>query len=191
MLTPVKDKREVFSLELRKTIFEFLKIIVLALVAAILITTFIRPTLVKGYSMYPTIEPQSYLIVNKIPYLTGTPAHGDIVVFNSHTYTDDGQEKDLIKRVIGIEGDTIEVKDNVVYRNGVPLEEGYTNDGVTPGNMEPVTVSENCIFVMGDNRARSQDSRDPSIGEIQLEDVMGRVDLRLYPFDQIGLIGRE
>lgn len=141
--------------------------------------------------MYPTIEPYNYLIVNKIPYLTGEPSHGDIVVFKAHIYTDNGEEKDLIKRIIGLEGDVIEVKDGIVYRNEEALSEDYIYGGVTPGDMAPFTVDEGYIFVMGDNRPNSLDSRDPSIGEISQADVLGRVDLRLFPFDQIGLINNR
>ena len=173
---------------MRKTIFEFAKTIIVALIIALVITTFIKPTLVKGYSMYPTIEPYNYLIVNRIPYITGEPSHGDIVVFKTHVYSDTGEEKDLIKRVIGLEDDVIEIKDGVVYRNGEALEEDYIYGGITPGDMAPFTVDEGCIFVMGDNRPNSLDSRDPSIGEIAVSDILGRVDIRLFPFNQIGLI---
>ena len=176
---------------MKKTIFEFAKTIILALVIALVITTFIKPTLVKGYSMFPTIEPNNYLIVNKIPYITGAPERGDIVVFKAHIYSDNGEEKDLIKRVIGLANDVIEVRDGVVYRNGEALEEDYIYGGVTPGNMAPFTVDEGYIFVMGDNRPNSMDSRDPSIGEVAVADILGRVDLRLYPFSEIGLINHD
>ena len=176
---------------MRKTIFEFVKTIVIALVIALVITTFIKPTLVKGQSMYPTIEPNNYLIVNKIPYIAGEPSHGDIVVFKAHLYTENGEEKDLIKRVIGVKGDVIEVKDGLVYRNGEALKEDYINGGITPGDMAPFTVDKGYIFVMGDNRPNSLDSRDPSIGEISVADIMGRVDLRLFPFNEIGLINSK
>ncbi|MDD2190653.1 MAG: signal peptidase I [Eubacteriales bacterium] len=176
---------------MRKTIFEFAKTIIIAFIIALVITTFIKPTLVKGYSMYPTIEPYNYLIVNRIPYITGEPSHGDIVVFKAHIYSDTGEEKDLIKRIIGLEGDVIEIKDSIVYRNGEALEEDYIYGGVTPGDMAPLIVDEGYIFVMGDNRPNSLDSRDPSIGEVAVADILGRVDLRLFPFDQIGLINSD
>ncbi len=176
---------------MKKTIFEFAKTIVIALIIALVITTFIKPTLVKGYSMYPTIEPNNYLIVNKIPYLAGEPSHGDIVVFKAHIYTEDGEAKDLIKRIIGIAGDVIEVKDDIVYRNGDPLEEAYVYGGVTPGQMKPTTVEDGYIFVMGDNRPNSLDSRDPSVGQIPVSDILGRVDLRLFPFNEIGMINEN
>ena len=173
---------------MKRTIWEFAKTIITALVIALLITTFIKPTLVKGYSMYPTIEPYNYLIVNKLPYITGEPERGDIVVFKAHIYSDNGEEKDLIKRVIGIAGYVIEIRDGIVYRNGKALKEDYIYGGITPGDMAPITVSEGYIFVMGDNRANSMDSRDPGIGEIAVSDILGRVDLRLYPFNKIGPI---
>lgn len=176
---------------MRKTIFEFAKTIVIAFIIALVITTFIKPTLVQGYSMFPTIQPYNYLIVNKIPYITGEPKHGDIVVFKAHIYTDNGEEKDLIKRVMGVAKDVIEVKDGVVYRNGEALEEDYVNGGVTPGDMAPFTVDEGYIFVMGDNRPNSLDSRDPSVGEIAVSDILGRADLRLFPFSEIGLINKS
>lgn len=163
----------------------------MALIIAFLITTFIKPTLVKGYSMYPTIEPYNYLIVNKIPYIIGEPSHGDIIVFKAHIYSDTGEEKDLIKRIIGLEGDVIEILDGVVYRNGESLEEDYIYNGITPGDMAPFTVDEGYIFVMGDNRPNSLDSRDPSVGEVAVSDVLGRVDLRLFPFNQMGLINNN
>ncbi|HML36166.1 MAG TPA: signal peptidase I [Bacillota bacterium] len=174
-----------------KTIFEFAKTIIIALIIALIITTFIKPTLVKGYSMYPTIEPYNYLIINKFPYIAGEPRHGDIVVFKAHIYSDQGEEKDLIKRVIGVAGDIIEVKDGVVYRNGEALKEDYIYGGVTPGDMAPFTVDEGYLFVMGDNRPNSMDSRDPSIGEIAVADILGRADVRLYPFDEMGLINKK
>jgi signal peptidase I len=129
--------------------------------------------------------------VNRIPYITGKPSHGDIIVFKAHVYSDTGEEKDLIKRIIGMEGDVIEIKDGVVYRNGEALEEDYIYGGITPGDMAPFTVDEGYVFVMGDNRQNSLDSRDPSVGEVAVSDVLGRVDLRLFPFDQIGLINNN
>jgi signal peptidase I len=173
---------------MRKTIISYGKTIIFALLIAFLLTGLIKPTLVKGYSMYPTIRPYSYLIINKLPYITGKPDYGDIIVFTTNIYTEEGEGKNLIKRVIGLEGDTLEIKGGIVYRNGYPIEEDYIYGGVTPGEMELITVSENCVFVMGENRSSSLDSRDSAIGEIPLKDIMGRVDLRLFPLDEIGVI---
>ncbi len=173
---------------MKAAVWDFVKTVLMALVIAILITSFIKPTLVKGYSMYPTIQPNSYMIVNKIPYIKGMPAHGDIIVFKAHIYMENGEEKDLIKRVIGIAGDRISVSDGIVYRNGKALEEDYIYGGVTPGEMDETIVEKNCIFVMGDNRGNSLDSRDPSIGQVAIKDILGKVVLRLYPFDEVGFL---
>lgn len=175
---------------MRKTVLEFARTILFAVIIAVAITTVIKPTLVKGHSMYPTIEPNNYLIVNRVPYLTGSPSYGDIVVFRAHIYTDTAEEKDLIKRIIGLAGDVIEVRDGLVYRNGEALHEDYIYGGITPGDLEPITVNEGHIFVMGDNRPNSLDSRDPSIGEVAMSAVLGRVDLRLFPLNSIGWINK-
>jgi signal peptidase I len=169
-----------------KTILEFVKTIVIAVAIALLITTFFDPTLVKGYSMYPTIQPNNFLIINKIPYMNDEPKFGDIVVFKAQVESLGEQEKDLIKRVIGVAGDTISVTDGIVYRNGVALDEPYIYIGGTPGEMDQVTVEADKLFVMGDNRTVSLDSRDERLGQIPVKDVLGRADLRLFPFTEIG-----
>lgn len=173
-----------------KVIWDFAKTILWALVIAFVITSVIKPTLVSGNSMYPTIESNSYMIMSTVPYVAGTPKYDDIIVFNSHVYMENGKEKDFIKRVIGLPGDTLSIHGGYVYRNGEKLVENYINGGTTVGVMDEVTVEPNHVFVMGDNRVQggSRDSRDPSIGQIALEDIIGKAVLRLYPFDQIGLM---
>ncbi len=173
---------------MKKAVFEFIKTMVIAIAIAVLITSFFKPTLVKGYSMYPTIEPNNYLIINKIPYMQSIPGYGDIIVFKAHIANEGGEEKDLIKRVIGLPGDIIEVKGEIVYRNGKALEEPYVYGGATPGDMAPRIVSEGYLFVMGDNRPVSLDSRDPNLGEIAINSVLGQAALRLFPFDEIGTL---
>ncbi len=171
-----------------KTVIGYAKTVMLAVIIAFIVTSFVKPTVVKGTSMYPSIKPDSYLIVNKIPYLMDVPDYGDIIVFNTNIFSEESEGKNLIKRVIGIGGDTIEIRDGTVYRNGKALVEEYINGKSTPGDMDKVVVSENCVFVMGDNREVSLDSRDEALGEILLRDIIGRVDLRLYPFNEIGVI---
>lgn len=172
---------------MKKEIMEWVKTIVISIVIALIITTFIRPTLVKGYSMYPTLDQYDYLIINKIPYMMHKPERGDIVVFKSHLKTMDGKEKDLIKRVIGIEGDNIQISGGKVFVNGQQLEEEYINGSFTYGELA-VEVPENMIFVMGDNRENSLDSRDEKVGPVDITTVRGKVLVRLYPFSQIGKV---
>lgn len=170
-----------------KEIFEWIKTIVIAVVIALVITTFIRPTLVKGHSMYPTLEPNNYLIINKIPYMMHEPERGDIVVFKSELKTTDGKEKDLIKRVIAVEGDEIEVRDGKTFVNGNLIDEGYINGDFTSGDVE-LTVPKDQVFVMGDNRQNSLDSRDSRVGTVDIETIRGKVLVRLFPFDEIGKV---
>lgn len=175
---------------MKKAIWDFIRTAALALVLAFVVTSAIKPTLVSGNSMYPTIESNSYMLMSAIPYIKGMPEYGDIIVFNSHVYMENGKEKDFIKRVIGLPGDRISIHDGYVYRNGEKLTEDYINGGITEGSMEEVRIEENHVFVLGDNRVQggSRDSRDPSIGQIAFEDIIGKAVLRLYPFDQMGLM---
>jgi len=168
-------------------IMEWGKTILLSIAIAFIITLFVRPTLVKGYSMYPTLEPNNYLVINKIPYTLGKPSRGDIVVFKSHLLTEDGREKDLIKRVIAVPGDHLKIVGGRVYVNDVELDESYINGSFTRGKMD-ITVPSEKIFVMGDNREKSLDSRDSRVGPVKLEMIRGRVIVRLFPFDEIGSV---
>jgi signal peptidase I len=170
-----------------KEIFEWIKTIIISIVIALVITTFIRPTLVKGQSMYPTLEPNNYLIINKIPYIIHEPERGDIIVFKSSLKTLDGKEKDLIKRVIAIEGDRIAVKDGKLYINGEEIKEDYINGDFTTGDIE-LQVPEDQVFVMGDNRGNSLDSRDPRVGTVDIHTIRGKVLVRLFPFNKIGKV---
>ncbi|QXM05623.1 signal peptidase I [Crassaminicella indica] len=171
----------------RKELVEWIKTIVISVVIAMVITQFVRPTLVKGYSMYPTLNEYDYLIINKIPYMMHEPERGDIVVFKSHLKTLEGKDKDLIKRVIGVAGDKIKVTDGEVYVNGEKLNEPYINGDYTPGEVELV-VPKDMIFVMGDNRQNSLDSRDERVGPVKIDVVRGKVLVRLYPFNKIGKV---
>lgn len=173
---------------MKRILNEYGNPILFALLIAILITAIIRPTLVREYSMYPTIAPYSYIIVNKIPYVFGMPAYEDIIVFRTNIATDHDEGKRLIKRVIGVGGDVIEITDGEVYRNGKKLNEKYLEEGISSGEMPPFTVTADHVFVMGDNRPVSLDSRDTAVGEVELKDILGRVDFRLFPFNQIGAV---
>jgi signal peptidase I len=173
---------------MKRIVIEYGKPILFALLLSVLITAMLRPTLVREYSMYPTIVPYSYIIVNKVPYMFGEPKRDEIIVFRADIDTEHGEGKRLLKRVIGIPGDVIEIKEGKVYRNGLGLEESYVNGKDVSGEMEPLTISEDHYFVMGDNRPVSLDSRDEAVGEVALGDIIGRADFRLLPFSQIGAI---
>ncbi len=172
----------------KSNIIEWVKTIVISVAIALIITMFIRPTLVLEYSMYPTVRQYDYLIINKITYKINEPQHGDIVVFKSELLTENGKKKQLIKRVIGIPGDELEIKDGVVYRNGQLLEEPYINGDFTPGEMPLTVVPPGKIFAMGDNRPNSLDSRSDKVGMVSRDKIVGKAFLRLFPFNKIGLL---
>lgn len=166
---------------------DWLQCIVFALVAAILIFTFVARTItVVGSSMVPTLEQGHLLIVSKLFY---QPKYGDIVVLRKETLMRDP----IIKRVIATEGQTVDIdfQEGIVYVDGKALDEPYINDLTREQEdfTEPVTVPEGQIFVMGDNRNRSTDSRDSRVGCVDTRYVIGKAIFRLAPLNVFGRIG--
>ena len=162
-----------------------LKDILIAAIIAAAILFFIRPTIVKQTSMQPTLNPNDYLIMYKRAYVHHQPQRGDIIIFQSQLLDDRGREKLLIKRVIGLPGDTLTITDGKVYINGKEYDEPYLKDGYTPGEIYDYTVPEGQYFVMGDNRVVSVDSRSSEVGTVAASAIKGRAVVRLYPFNQI------
>lgn len=157
-----------------------------AIVALLLLFTFVaRVVQVDGNSMNNTLLNGEKLIISSFPY---TPAHGDIVVTDSHTR----YGRVLIKRVIGCPGDTIDIdfETGVVLRNGERLDEPYAAAPtyLAEGTEFPLTVPEGMLFLMGDNRNDSLDSRSPEVGLIDTRDVLGKVLWRLLPFSRMGAV---
>lgn len=170
---------------------EFIKDIIIAIIIVAVITVIIKPTIVKESSMEPTLYENNYLIINKLSYFhKDHPGYGDIIVFKSDLEKTDGTGKKLlIKRVIGVEGDTMTIQDGKVYRNGELLDEPYihgqetlADEGMDIIDME---VGEDELFCMGDNREVSLDSRSPQVGNVDEDDVVGKAVVRLFPFNQI------
>lgn len=172
---------------MKEEIIEWIKTIILSLVIALVITTFVKPTIVKNYSMSPTLEENDFLIINRFLYKRSTPKKGDIVVFQSNLKTDTGEDKLLIKRVIAVPGDHILIREGKVYINGKLLEEDYIPGVYTDGFVD-ITIPEEKVFVMGDNRGNSLDSRDSHLGLIDYDVIMGKAFVRLFPFNKIGLL---
>lgn len=153
----------------------------------ILYLFFLTPHEVVGISMFPTYENSQQLLGNKILYRVSEPERGDVVVFK-HSETED-----YIKRVIAISGDSILLRDGKFYLNGVLLDESayldpsiYTNKGSYLDEGEEIVIPEGMIFVCGDNRPKSYDSR--FFGPIPVQDVKAKIWLRYYPFDKFTLI---
>lgn len=144
----------------------------------------IRLVNVEGSSMLPSLEEGDRLVISNLFY---SPENGDIVV----TSADNGLSKPLIKRVIAVEGQTVDLdEDGKIMVNGLVVEEPYLEDAVTdPGDLTfPVTVPEGCVFLLGDNRAHSTDSRSNEVGFVEEDDIKGRVLFRFFPFDRIGTV---
>lgn len=169
---------------------EFIKDVLIAIVIVVIITLMIKPTVVKESSMEPTLYENNYLFINKLAYITKDhPEYEDIIVFKSDLDRGDGSGKKLlIKRVIGVEGDTLTISGGIVYRNGEALDEPYTLEGYTSGELIEFTIPDDEVFVMGDNRSISLDSRDPSVGTVSEGAIMGKAFIRLYPFNEFGLL---
>lgn len=164
-----------------------IKEILIAVVIAFIIMQFIKPTIVKESSMQPTLYENNYILLNKQAYNFGEPNRGDIVVFHTGLKLENGKEKMLIKRVIGLPGETITIKEGNVYINDKLLTENYTKDGYTDGDIENLTIPEGELFVMGDNRLVSIDSRLDEVGCVKIDDVLGKAFVRLYPFNHISV----
>ena len=154
-----------------------LAVVLAAAIAAILFKVIFNLGIVNGSSMSPTLNDGDVLLLDRLLY---EPEYNDIVVFKNE------ERGTLVKRIIGMPGDTIEVKNSVVYRNGEPLEEDYIAQGYFGcGEMTgPVTIEEGHVFVMGDNRPDSYDSRFTGVGQVSEDDIVGGAvfRVRLSPF---------
>ena len=167
-------------------IFDWIQVVVTALVACMLIFVFLGRTVgVIGPSMESTLKEGDRLIISNLFY---TPKYGDIVVLRKDEFKSDP----IIKRVIATEGQTVDIdfEAGIVYVDGVALDEPYTN---TPTNLREdfdgaVTVPEGCVFVMGDNRNRSTDSRTDLIGCVDTRYIIGKALFRMWPLNKFGSI---
>jgi signal peptidase I len=159
---------------LRAFIFETLQTVVLAGLFYLVISLATARVVVEGPSMRPTLISGEWIVVSRWTYKLGSPRRGDVVVFLPPT---NAQTDDLIKRVIGLPGDTVEVRDGSVWINGTILKESYAVGTTTPDNRWQLGADQ--IFVMGDNRELSLDSR--SFGPISVRTVVGRAWIIYWP----------
>lgn len=158
-----------------KETWEWVRSIAIAVVLAMLIRLFLFEVfVVEGASMYPTLDNHERLVVNKLVYRITEPQPGDIVVFSY------SPRRDFIKRVIGVSGDRIEICEGVVLVNDCPLEEPYLleEDCMEFG---PVVVPSSSVFLLGDNRNNSMDSRDSNVGCISIDKVKGKALFVFWP----------
>lgn len=155
-----------------------------------LIITFVGVrTMVSGHSMEPSLHDHDQLLVDKISYRFREPRRYEIIVFpykyEENTY--------YIKRIIGMPGETVQVKNGIVYINGEPLGEEYGAELMDDPGIAgvPVTLGKDEYFVLGDNRNHSADSRRPNVGVLKREDLIGRAWIRIWPFDSMGVVVHE
>lgn len=187
---PPKHRRRRKDKDRVRSAVEWIAVIVGALVVALVVKTFLfQAFYIPSASMEPTLEKGDRVLVNKLSYDLHDIHRGDIVVFElpPEKVGPDGI-KDLIKRVIGLPGETIETRDGLVYIDGKRIDEPYLPEGVTTDNpaIERQVVPEDHIFVLGDNRDNSADSRFANRGPIPIDDVVGRAFIQVWPPTDVG-----
>lgn len=179
-----RDRRKK-SMKVLKEIFGWIIYILTVICVTYLIVTYVgQRTKVSGPSMEATLQNGDNLIVDKISYRFREPERFEIIVF-PYQYAEDTF---YIKRIIGMPGETLQIIDGYVYIDGELLEEDvYGKEVIEQTKMgiadEPVVLGEDEYFVMGDNRNHSSDSRDPSVGVLKRDQLVGRAWLRIYPFE--------
>jgi signal peptidase I len=178
----------------KNELWEWTKALLIAVGLAALIRYFLfTPIVVDGLSMMPTLHNGDRMIVNKLSYTVGEPDRFDIIVFHAP------EQKDYIKRVIGLPGDTVEYENDVLYINGKAYDEPYleeykeqidggllTEDFTLEEKIGQDTVPEGTLFVMGDNRRFSKDSRH--IGVVDIDEVIGSTNIIYWPIQDIEVI---
>lgn len=174
-----------------KEIFSTLIYILIVLAATWLVITFVgQRTQVRGSSMEPTLSDNDNLIVDKLSYRFHDPGRFDIIVFpfqyEENTF--------YIKRIIGMPGETVYIDESgTIFINGEELEENYGREVMIAQGQagEPVTLAEDEYFVLGDNRNNSSDSRDPSVGNIHRDKIIGKAWVRIWPFSKFGVLRHQ
>jgi len=177
-----KNDESIKKSTFKKEIYEWAKSIIAAIIIAVLIKTFLfNTTYVLGNSMYPTLHERDRLFTNKIVYIIGEPKRGDVVVLKAP----DDPGKDYIKRVIGLAGDTVEIKSGKVYVNDDVLEEDYIDEDAYTYSYEDSVwkVPDGYVFVLGDNRNRGASKDSRYLDSISMDALKGKAVFRYFPFD--------
>ncbi|MBW7882150.1 MAG: signal peptidase I [Caldilineaceae bacterium] len=165
---------------------ELVETVILSLVIFLLIRQVVQNYRIENHSMEPNFYEGQFVLVNKLAYRLGQPERGDVVVFHNPR----NPNEDYIKRIIGLPGDTVEVHDQTVFINGQPLSETFPHNSISPGDVRPpVVVEDNQLYVMGDNRPNSSDSR--VFGPVSQDLVVGQAWLRIWPLVEFGIVEHE
>ncbi len=170
-----------------RNLIEWAAIVLVALLAAFLVKTFLfQPFYIPSGSMEHTLEIDDRVLVNKLSYKLHDVNRGDIVVFKRPTSSVASTIKDLIKRVVALPGETVEGRADGLYVDGEKLPEPYLPKDAVTGTFGPVTLDDEEVFVMGDNRSFSQDSR--VFGPIDQGLIEGRAFFRFWPLSEISTL---
>ena len=183
-----KKKKEKPKKSLKREIFEWVMVFVVAAALAFVVRTFIfEPVRVDGSSMLNTLEDSEFMIATKFDYLMGDPERFDIVICD-YPNTDDGMYR--VKRVIGLPGETIELTaGGDLYVNGEYVEQNFDMKSKPYQAYGPITVQEGKYVVMGDNRGNSKDSRDRFVGPLERKMIKGHVRCVVFPLNKARILG--
>ncbi len=173
----VKRKKVYKKNEIRGWVISMVLAVVIALSLRFFVFEFIR---VEGQSMEPTLKDNEYVFMQKVSYYFSDPSYGDIVIcsFPNRTET-------FVKRVVGVEGDVIRITDGTLYINGEANYEHYDEAQGIDHDMAEITVAQDSLFVMGDNRNHSMDSSNSSVGVLSEDMILGRAEFVVWPFNVI------
>ena len=178
------DSKNPSGAKSRAEVYDWIQCIIFALVFCVLLFVFaVRMVNVVGHSMVPTLEQSDKVVISNLFY---HPKQGDVVVLRKQTL----MEEPIVKRIIATEGQTVDIDfdDGVVYVDGKALDEPYVNEPVHDRENFEGKITEGCVFVMGDNRNASTDSRDARLGCVDTRYIMGRVYFTLFPVKNIGVV---
>ncbi|NCN82934.1 MAG: signal peptidase I [Candidatus Pacebacteria bacterium] len=177
-------------------ILDFIETVVIGLSLFLVVYLFLlQPHQVNGLSMFPNFHDGDYLLTDKVSYRVGTPQRGDVIVFHAPAAANCPEDTgcDFIKRVIGVPGDTVQVKDSSLYLNQQKLDESQyldssviTSEGTFTSGGRVITLGPNEYFASGDNRPHSSDSR--AWGPVAADEIVGRAFFRYWPAKDIGLL---
>ena len=157
-----------------KKVFLYGATAVLAVLAALAVTAVFTMMTIRGSGMEPALYDGDKVLINKV---VDADSVGDIVAFRSSVYGEEGEGSILVRRVAGVPGDIVEIKDNMFYLNGKPYDE-YMKEPVSLEDMAEVELRDGEIFVLGDNRKSSMDSRNEAIGVLKIDDCVGKIVLK-------------
>ena len=186
----IDRNRSPYDKNISREVISWVIDIAIVIVCVYLITTFVaQRNCVDGQSMEPTLHNEDQLVIDKISYRFTNPKRFDIIVFPYRM----NPEQHYIKRIIGLPGETIQIKDSKIYINGEELKENYGLEAILSAGVasEAINLQEDEYFVMGDNRNNSNDSREVDVGNINRHDIIGKAWLRIWPIDDIGFIKHE